>query len=101
MVTHTEGTEAQLKARGKGMARQDVPLGCHAGLAQDVGLWIDWNMQEGAVDPDIFDSFVSGSPAEDDACDRYLQDVPLNAGSYYLWAAVCRLRPDYEYTAAL
>ena len=85
MVTSTEGTEAQLKARGKEWRaktfHQVVMQDLHK--MQDCGLIPYWNMQEGTVDQEIFDSFT-GSPAEDEAWDRYLQGIPLNTGSYCL-----------------
>ena len=51
---------------------------------KECGLLPHWNIQDGVCDLAVFDEFA-GSPEEDKAWNRYLeQHVPLNTGSYGL-----------------
>ena len=95
MVTSPVGTPAQLQARGSEWRTQSLEDVVWDDLCklQDCGVLPYWSsfsamtsrhFEEATFDATLFDSF-SGSPAEDAAWGRYLeQHVPLNTGSYGL-----------------
>lgn len=85
MVTSSEGTPAQLKARGSEWRNKTFREVVHDDMRtmQTHGLIPYWNVDDGVLDIACFDTFV-GSPEEDAAYDRYLAQVPLHTGSHSL-----------------
>ncbi|KAL7562969.1 hypothetical protein ACA910_018608 [Epithemia clementina (nom. ined.)] len=85
MVTSTQGTAEQLKARGsewKGKPFKQVAIEDLQNM-QQCGLIPYWDIENGAFDEKVFQSFC-GSEKEDKAWDEYIKGIPLNTGSYSL-----------------
>lgn len=88
MVTSTDGTPEQLKARGSEWQQksfwQVVQDDLHK--MKECGLLPHWDINNGVCNIRLFQSFA-GSVEENQAWDRYLANhVPLNTGSYGLLA---------------
>lgn len=87
MVTSDEGTEAQLRARGAEWRNKSIQQVVNEELKhmKDVGLIPYFDIATGTVDEEAFRVF-SGSRAENEAWDRFLEAVPLNTGSHCILA---------------
>ena len=85
MVTSTQGTPAQLKARGSEWRDKSFRQVVMDDLEEmkKYGLIPYWNIENGVFDQKLFVTF-SGSEAEDTAWDYYLESIPLNTGSHCL-----------------
>jgi hypothetical protein len=85
MVTSTEGTPAQLQARGSEWRNKSFRQVVEEDLAlmSSCGLIPYFDAKSGRFDQSIWDEF-SGSSEEDAAWDRYLSHIPLNTGSHCL-----------------
>ena len=86
MVTSSHGTAAQLKTRGSEWRQKTLQQVVYEELRilKECGLLPHWNIETGVCDDAVFADFA-GSPQEDQAWQRYLeQHVPLHTGSYGL-----------------
>jgi hypothetical protein len=85
MVTCLDGTPEQIQTRGLEWCNlpfhQVVMLDFQK--MKECGLILYWNITEGTVDQELFDSFV-GSHDEIEAWNIYLRGVPLKTGSHSL-----------------
>lgn len=100
MVTSTEGTPEQLQARGSEWRQKSFPQVVQDDLEKmrECGLIPYWNIDQGTLDEDVFQSFC-GSEKEDRAWDCYLKQIPLNTGSHSLLARgmyALNLRPWFR-----
>jgi Aspartyl/Asparaginyl beta-hydroxylase/Sulfotransferase domain len=85
MVTSPEGTPEQKQTRGtewKGKTLMQV-IELDLRKMQSCGLIPYWDIANGTMDQDVFDSFV-GTPEEEEAWDAYMKDIPINTGSHSL-----------------
>lgn len=85
MVTCLDGTPEQIQTRGlewRNLSFHQVVM-LDFQKMKECGLIPYWNITEGSVDQELFDSFV-GSHDEIEAWNIYLRGVPLKTGSHSL-----------------
>ncbi|GKZ00344.1 hypothetical protein MPSEU_000987300 [Mayamaea pseudoterrestris] len=85
MVTSTQGTEAQLHARGTEWRDKSFAQVVREELLRmkEIGLIPYFDIENGLVDESIYNDFAY-TQEETAAWDRYLKNIPLNTGSHSL-----------------